>query len=711
LAVIQPEFKMQQIHPFFYPQSIAVIGASRKPGSLGKMLIDKLLAYGYQGGIYPVNPKATAIAGLPVYQQIEQLPANLDLAIILVPKQFVHDSVEALGKHGIKSVIVITAGFKETGPEGAIREKQLLDIIHRYNMKMVGPNCMGVINTDPSLTMNASFSPTEPFAGNIAFISQSGALGVAVLEMAKEMHLGFSLFASVGNKSDLVDADFIEYCGQHAQTKVITMYMESIDNPEKFKSIAAEITKDKPVIAIKSGRTSSGAKAASSHTGALASSDRISDAFLQSCGVIRADNLKEMFDLAQVFSTQPPLKGKKIGVVTNAGGPAIMATDAIEENGLELAELSEKSLAALAGILPEEAAFHNPVDMLASADHKTYQGVVKILQNDTNVDAIVAIIVRPPVDTTPAKIATEIAALKLVDDQKPIVAVVMAAADEEVNLSYFRSKNIPVYQYPENAANSLRQFHNYYTRNIGFEQPDRPNLNMIAIRDILTGAKNAGRSHLLQAETFTLFEAMDFPVPQWKLCRSATEAIDFWQHIQQPIVMKIESEQIQHKSDTGGVQINLNSANDIRIAWDDIMRNCLHFATEEQIEGIFVQAMAAGKSTEIAMGIVTDSNYGKMIMLGLGGIFIEVLKDVVFWPAQINGNEALAMIEKLKFKQILEGARGLPAVDKIWLSGMLIKLGYLAQQCPEIEELDINPLKAAETATASFVLDGRIRIS
>jgi acetyltransferase len=695
-----------KLDKFFHPAQIAVIGASRKKGSLGRTLIEKLLRYGYEGAIYPVNPKAEAILGLPVVPEIEKLPSGIDLAVVQVSKHLVLESLARLGKKGISRVIIITAGFKEVGGEGIEREKEVVAVARKYGMDIIGPNCMGIINTSSHL--NCSFSPTDPYTGNVAFISQSGALGVAILEMAREMHLGFSVFASTGNKAVLKDVDFLEYCEHNEETKAIVLYMESIEETEKFALAAKRISKHKPIIAIKAGRTASGAKAASSHTGALASSDKVSDAFLKYCGIIRADTVQEMFDLSQAFASQPLMRGDRVAVLTNARGPAIMATDAIESNKLKLADFSVETRERLKTVLPEEASIKNPVDMIASADHNLYEKSAEIILADENVDALLTIIVRPPNESTPNSIAEHLSRVREKFPDKPFLAVVMAQTGRDVDLGLFREYGLPVYKYPQSAARTLRKMKQYYDMHLVPEtkEPDF-SIDRDGIAAIFNRAEKENRNFLYQSEVFDIFSSMDLPVPRYVFAADVEKAVDFWREKKIPVVMKIESCEIQHKSDIGGVKVNLNSEEDIRSAWDKIMASGRKYT--KNIRGAFLQDMEK-IGTEMALGLFNDPNYGKMVMLGLGGIMVELLKDVVFHPLNVSLPEAEKMIEQLKFKRLLEGFRGKIPVHKPWLAEVIVKLSMLGKEFPQIAEMDINPLSVQHDDKDSVILDGRIRI-
>ncbi len=696
---------------FFEPQSIAIIGASRTEGSLGRVFFDSLIKFGYTGKIYPVNPKAPEILGYRCYPDISEIPETPDLVVVLVRKDLAVGAVEACGKKGIKNIIMITAGFKEVGGEGVQREEKLLEVIRRHEMRMIGPNCMGVINTDPQFKMNASFSPTEPYAGNVAFVSQSGALGVAVLEMCKALRLGFSIFVSEGNKADLVDSDFLEYLEHHEPTRVVTLYQESIEEAERFRKTAAKISRKKPIIAVKAGRSKSGAKAASSHTGALASSDLATDALFKQCGIIRAESIEELFELSLAFSNQPIPGGNRLAVITNAGGPAILATDAIEKYGLQMAELSGKTREKLQAFLPEEASVHNPVDMIASANEETYQQTLKTLLKEDQVDAVMVIIVRPPVNTTPRMIAEGFREILSGKNKKPVFIVLMAHHDESCGLEIFQSMNLPVYAYPESAARSISAMLAYQEwRKKPQGKVKHYKIEQGGLQHIFEAAAAENREYLRSKEVLALLNAYEMPLPHSTVVQSPDEAVEFFRRIQKPLVLKVESEDIIHKSDSGGVKVNLGDEKAIRRAFDEIMENSLKITSADRISGIFVQEMVSGRR-EIGLGMKRDPNYGPMIMFGMGGIFIEVFKDVSFRIAPVSDRDAREMIEEIKGHAILQGVRGEAGVDQELIVETIQKLSQLALDWPQILEMDINPFMVSPDKKDCRIVDARIRIN
>ncbi len=695
---------------FFKPESIAIVGASRKEGSLGRVFFDNVIKFGYSGKLYPVNPKTPDIGGVECFASIGDIPEVADVAVILVRKELALEAVAGCGEKGIKNIIMITAGFREVGGEGVRREKELLELIRKYDMRMIGPNCMGLINTDPDVKLNASFSPTEPYEGNVAFLSQSGALGVAVLEMSKTLRLGFSLFISEGNKADLNDADFLEYLADHEPTSVVTLYQESIEETDRFRKVVSQLSRRKPVIAVKAGRSARGARAASSHTGALASSDVATDAFFRQCGIIRADSIEELFELALAFSNQPLPGGKQVAVITNAGGPGILATDAIESHSLEMASLSDETKDKLMKILPEEASVNNPVDMIASANDETFRDTLKIVLNDKNVDAVMVIIVRPPVNTTPAMIAEAFQNVINGGKKKPVFTVLMAQQDESCGLDVFQSMKLPIYSYPESAARTIARMAQYRDwRKQNSSKVSKYDLDKGGLIPVFEQAAAEKREYLRNKEVTTLLEAYGFPLPFSAIIQSANEAVEIYKNLGKPLVLKIESDDIIHKSDVGAVRINLDTAESVRSGFEEVMENALKVTTPDRITGVLVQEMITSER-EVALGMSRDPNYGPMIMFGLGGIFVEVFRDVSFRIAPVTEQESLQMIEEIRASKILKGFRGEAGVDLDFLADAIRRLSQLALDWPQILEMDINPLRVGPVADACRVVDARVRI-
>jgi acetyltransferase len=564
---------MSRLEYFFRPGSVAVIGASRKEGSLGKMFIDAIRQLPFSGKIYPVNPNAESINGITCYPDIKSLPEIPDLVIILLPSHLVSVTMKELGQAGIKNVIEISAGFREIGEEGRKREEEIIGIARLHDMRILGPNCMGIFNTDIRVQFNGTFSPIPPNKGRVAFISQSGALGVGVLELSKNSDLGFSVFASTGNKADIGETDILDFLHQDQNSAVIMMYLESINTPVSFRKVCGQIAAVKPILAVKAGYTESGIRAASSHTGALANPDYIIDGFLKQSGVLRFDNLKEMIDSARALSQQPLPDGPRTAIVTNAGGPSILASDALEKAGLRLAQLKPVTIEKLKSILPEEASTGNPIDMIASATHDTYYDVMETVLQDDGVDNVILIIVRPPVDTDPKRIIENLEPL-LQNCGKPILSVLMSRKDEYDGLECFRKLQIPVYLYPEPAVNAMGSMWKYHQIQQRFRKSEaiviHPELEEPLVSETLGESRQVPVDKL-----FELLEHYDISTVPWILSDSFEDILEFHKKQDAPVVLKIANEQIIHKSDAGLVHMDLNTESAIRQAFQDIIQSAV----------------------------------------------------------------------------------------------------------------------------------------
>ncbi len=692
---------MEPLKSMFAPRSLAVIGASRRDGTLGKMFLDAVVAMEYKGHVYPVNPKADEINGLPCFPDIESLPESPDLAVILIARDYVLDVIDQLALKSVKNVVVISAGFRETGPDGADLEKRLLEKLTQHNMRMIGPNSMGLFNTNPEISLNATFSPTRPNPGHVAFISQSGALGVAVLELSKKIGLGFSVFVSTGNKADIGDVEVLEFAAKDPNTSTIIFYQEAIDHPQEFRQALSKIFPHKPVLTLKSGRTQSGERAASSHTGALASDDRLVDAFLRQCGVIRCENLQELLDSAHAFASQPLPTGNKVAVVTNAGGPGILASDALESNGLELPALSEKTVAKLKPFLPAEAGLKNPVDMIASANHDTYRDVCQILEADDNIDALVVIIVKPPVATTALQITRELEPL-ISKSKKPFLFVIMADTDLDGTSQDIMKIGVPVFAFPHTAARALGNMVKYsHIRQSNTSPP-------ISIR--VSGDKTSQKKRQLNfEECAALLSEYDIPVTPNLITSDITEAQNFLAR-HENVAIKVADEKIIHKSDLGLVQLNISSPDQMQAAFVQISQNLEKHSLSADTPSFLLQKMYPA-GVEMILGSSIDPFFGPVIMFGVGGIFVELYQDIVFKVLPVNLHDALAMISEIKAEKLLEGFRGLPKVDKKVLSESIFALGKLIQENTQITEMDINPLLWPAGFDHPVVVDCRITVT
>lgn len=701
---------MKSLDAIFKPSSIAVVGASSKDKSIGKEIVRNLVDYEFQGTVFPVNPKAKVVYSIKCYSDVTEIPDAVDLAIVVVPSRGVLDVAEACGKRGIKGLVVISAGFRETGEEGREREARLLDILKKYDMRMIGPNCMGVINTHPDVRMDATFAPTPPLAGRVGFMSQSGALGVAILDIAKNIGLGISMFVSMGNKTDVSGNDLLKYWGDDDDTHLILMYLESFGNPRKFTQIARRVSKRKPILCVKSGRTVQGATAASSHTGALASSlDVAVDALLEKCGVVRVATIDELFNLAIAFDAQPLPPGSRVAIVTNAGGPAIMATDAIVNAGMQLASLTEKTKERLRAFLPAEASVHNPVDMIASANEISYRQALQWVLQDDNVDAVLVIFV-PPIMINASAVADAIVEVNERYKNKTVLACFMAQREAMDAIEQLRAGRIPVYSFPEPAVQALAAMHQYRCwRDKPDSLPPEFDVDRDRVRTIISEQQTAGRDYLDWDATHAVLDAYGFPVASSTVVPvgAVSEALTFQQRLDRPIVAKMIGKKLVHKSDIGGVKIDLRNGADIEKAFAEFDRAI----GQHQIkaDGILLQEMVKGR--ELVMGMHLDKDFGPLVMFGLGGVYVEVLKDISFNIAPLSLSEVQEMVESIRGYPMLTGVRGESAADFDAIHQTLLRLSQLVTDHTEIIEMDINPFMAMSEKGRSVVADARIRIS
>nr|MBC8252445.1 acetate--CoA ligase family protein [Ardenticatenia bacterium] len=611
---------------FFHPKSVAVIGASRDPEKLGYAVLANLKEGGYQGHLYPINPRAGEILGLPAYPSVLDIPDPVDLAVVVIPYRFVPAVLEQCGQKGIPAVVVISAGFREAGREGLERERELVEIAHKYDLRLIGPNCLGVIDT--STPLNATFAAGMPPAGPIAFMSQSGALGTAVLDIAMAGRIGFSRFASLGNKADVSEIDLLEAWGDDPASRVILIYVEGLPDGQKFMQVARKVTRNKPVVAIKSGVTKSGSRAVSSHTGSLAGSEAAYKAAFQQAGVIRAPSMEALFDYARAFAYQPLLPGDRIGIVTNAGGPGILATDALEHANLEIPRLARETVEALEDYLPGAASAANPVDVLGDALADRYEHAIRLVLADPNVDGLI-VIVTPQAMTEIEKTAHTVGRMSQETD-KPILGCFMGEARIEAGVKVLRQYGVPNYPFPERAAAALAAMSAYRRER---EQPifevQPCDVCTSPVRELFDRVRAEGRVSVGEAEAREVLEAYGFPIPQSRLAKTTEEAIEIAEDIGYPVVLKIASPDILHKTDVGGVKLNLRSPGDVRDAFDLIVYRAGRYVPGARIWGCLVQQMVMG-GREVLVGMSRDPQFGPLVGFGLGGIYVEALKDVAF---------------------------------------------------------------------------------
>ncbi len=701
---------IKSLDAIFAPKSIAVVGASTRVESVGRAVFNNLLQGEFTGVIYPVNPKTKSISGVRCYSSVLEIPDKVDLAVIIIGPQFIPQMMKECGECGVKGAIIISAGFKEIGGEGIILQEKVKKIAEEYKIRVMGPNCLGVINTDPEIRMNATFATSMPMQGNIGFISQSGALCTAVLDYAKGQHIGFSKFISMGNKLDITENDLLMYLQDDPKTDVILLYLEQLSNGQEFIDICRIITgeskKLKPILAIKSGRTAQGAKAASSHTGSLSGSDEVYDAIFSQGGVLRVETVEELFDYAIAFANQPIPKGNRVAIVTNAGGPGIITTDACIRHGLHLASFSEKTISDIKDKLPSTASLTNPIDVIGDAQHDRYDAAITAVMNDENVDGVITILT-PQAMTDTENIAQVILRIGK-GSKKPLLSSFMGVVDVSSGVKILESNGMPHYKFPEGAARSLAKMSTYAN---WLKRPRTEVKNFKVDKDaalrIIQKARNEKREYLPEIEAFQVFETYGFPLIKFQLADSKEKAIAAAEKIGYPVVMKIASPDIVHKVDVGGVKLNLKSKEEVGNAFDTMMGNVKKAAPNAQIWGVNIQEMLP-KGKEVILGMNRDPQFGPLLMFGLGGTYVEIFKDVTFRLAPIRELGAYRMIESIRSYKILQGVRGEKPSDIKSIAETLERLSQLVTEIDDIAELDINPLLVFEEGKGCRVADGRI---
>ncbi len=698
------------LDPILKPRSVAVIGASRRPDTIGHEILANIVKYGFTGAVYPVNPKAPSIHSIKAYPSVGDIPDPVDLAIIVVPREHVLPVAESCGKKGVRGLVVISAGFREVGEAGAAAERQLVEIVRRYEMRMVGPNCMGVLNGAAEVSLNATFAPTMPPFGHAAFVSQSGALGLSVLDYAKEYGIGISQFVSVGNKPDVSGNDLLLQWEHDDTVGVILMYVENFGNPRRFLEIASRIAKQKPIIAMKSGRSKVGARAAASHTGSLAASDAAVDALLTQAGVLRASSMEELFDMAMAFTGPPLPRSRRTAVLTNSGGPGILAADALEPQGIELVDLGPETIARLRPLFPPEASLRNPVDMIASATAADYRAALDAILGDRNVDSAVAIFV-PPLGIRTGDVAESIAAAAGAHHGKTVLAVLMGRDGLPEGRAELHRAGIPAYIFPESAARALGALRRVCEWRARPTLPDRPlTVDRERAARVLAQARVAGQTRLTDLEVLDVLTAYGIATAPARLARDPEAAARAAAEIGYPVVVKIVSPQIIHKTDVGGVRTGIETAVELKQAYAAMLDGVSRRAPQATIEGFLVQRMITG-GRETIVGVSRDPVFGPLVMFGLGGIYVEALGDVIFRIAPLCPLDVHDMLKGIRGTAILEGVRGAPPVDFGALGEVVQRVAQLAVDHEEIAELDINPLLAfpqgATAVDARILLENR----
>ncbi len=701
---------MNDLSFLFKPRQVAVIGASASPQKIGYAIVSNLIKSGYQGKIYPINPKEKEILGLPCYSAVDKIEEQVDLAVISVPARFCIQVARECGEAGVKGAIVITAGFKEIGGEGLKLERELQAVGRNYDMRLVGPNCVGLMDTHTPL--NASFATGFPEKGNISFISQSGAMVIAILDWSFQTGLGFSRFVSLGNKSDLSEIDFIEECTADPNTNVILVYAEDVADGEKFVRVCTEASKVKPIVILKSGTSTAGAQAASSHTGALAGSNRAYDTAFRQSGVLRADNMSELFDLGRAFSTQPLPRGNRVAIITNSGGPAIIATDAIEQSGLQMARFDKATIDELHDKLPAEANIYNPIDVLGDARVDRFRFALEKAYQDDNVDSVM-VILSPTAVSEPEETAQAILEFKEKFPHKPVFAIYMGGKTLVEGKEILVKANVPTFTFPESAVTALEGMVRYAGFRRAVEEAPAlplPEVDSTAVKATFYDVLKDKRVLLLAHESSRVLDAYGIPANRTLLATSPEEACRISQKLGFPVVLKVSSPRIAHKTDVGGVEIGLHNRREVERAYKRIMERVTRYLPDAPIYGIEISKMI-DDGIEVIIGMSRDIQFGPMIAFGLGGIYVNLLKDVSFRLASaLNNRRAIEeMIAETKAYTLLKGYRGQKPADMEALIDAIYRTARLVQDFEEITEMDINPLRVHTSGATG--LDVKITIS
>jgi acetyl coenzyme A synthetase (ADP forming)-like protein len=700
-----------RLSAFMNPSSVAVIGASAREESVGYAVFANILKTGFKGIVYPVNPTTRSILAVRCYSSVLEIPDEVDLAIICIPSKFVPQSVIDCGKKGVKGAVVISAGFKETGAEGAKLEEALKDAARSCDLPIIGPNCLGLANMDPKIQLNATFAKRAPKPGNIAIVSQSGALGVSLMDYASSRNIGISKVVSLGNKAVLNELDLLKALANDPQTKVILLYLEDLVDGRGFIETVRTVTDTirKPILALKAGRTAAGAKAASSHTGSLAGSDEVYDAIFLQSGVLRVEFTAELFDYAIAFSMQPTPKSNRVGIITNAGGPGILTTDACIRYGMLIPTPTPKTISALKAFLPAAAALNNPIDMIGDADETRYEKTLQVMIEDPTVDSLIVIATRQLMTNTRA-IAEAIARTARQTDRTIMVSFPGAPYEDE-GVLFLENNNVPVYQFSESAVRALATMQKYgswvvrrRTEVKTFHDVDREKAQRI-----IDSVMKDRREVMTELEAYDVLEAYRFDVPEHSHAKDLDQALKAAQKIGYPVVLKIVSPDILHKTDVGGVKVGIQDANELRRAYEEMMKAVTTAMPKARIWGVGVYEMIKG-GIQTILGVKRDPQFGPIVVFGTGGTAVELYKDVSFRLAPIRELGAQNMINSTRASQLLAGYRGSKKGDIIKLEESLERLSQMACELQEINELDINPYVVFEDGKGCKALDARILI-
>lgn len=692
---------------FFRPRSIAVVGASRERGTISGELFHNLLSSGFPGPIYPVNPNAVVVQSVPAFPRVDAIPGPVDLAVITVPAAMVLEAAQQCARKKVRAIVIISSGFAEIGDRGRQLQDELLLICRVSGMRLIGPNCMGIVNTDPASPLNGTFAPSMPPEGRVGFYSQSGALGLAIIDYVATLGLGLSTFVSIGNKADISGNDLLEYWEADPRTDVILMYLESFGNPRKFARIAQRVGKIKPIVVVKSGRSRAGVRATSSHTGALlAASDVTVDALFRQAGVIRTDTLEEMFDVGVLLAHQPPPTGPRVGIITNAGGPGILCADACEAEGLQVLELSEQTRARLKVFLPPQASIGNPVDMIASAPAAHYRDAIKAVAEDPGIDALIAIFIPPLVTHSEDVAGAIVEAVRSMGGDKPVLTVFMSSRGVPDAL-HTSDVQIPSFAFPEDAAIALARVARYgqWRSTPRATPPTLPDLRRDEAAALVAVALEQGARWLTPAETHTLLSAYGLPLARQKVA-ATPEAAGSAAREFGVVALKAIAPDLLHKTEAGGVRLGLRSGDEVRAAAEEMQRQLS--LSGHSLDGFLVQEMAP-KGVDMLIGVVHDEHFGPVIACGAGGVLVELLKDVSVRLPPLNREDAREMIRGLKSAPMLTGYRGQKPVDITALEDALLRVSALVEDLPQIAEMDLNPIIVHPDG--AVIVDARIRVA
>ena len=698
------------------PRSIAVIGASRRKLTIGNKLFHNLLHHEFTGVVYPVNPNAKVVAAVQTYPSVLDIPGEVDLAIIITPAETVPRVMEECGQKGVRGVMVISAGFGESGPEGMESQNEILETARRYGMRLVGPNCMGIVNTDPEVNMNATFSSVFPPKGGIAMSTQSGALGLAILEYARNLNIGLSTFVSIGNRADVSSNDLLQYWGQDPSTRVILLYLESFGNPKKFARIARSITLAKPVVAVKSGRTSAGSRAAASHTGALATAEVASEALFAQTGMIRVDTLEELFDVANLLSHQPIPQGRRVAILTNGGGPGIMTADACADRGLELPALSDETISKLKSFLSPRSSLANPIDMTAEASAEEYSQALEILARDNGIDVVIVIFI-PPILVQAEAVANAIRGLapEFRRRGKTLVASFIGSRGAGIEYDSKDGGCIPNFTFPEHTAVALAGAYEYsqWLQRPKGVVPKLTGINKEKAGEIVASAlkQSSTRPFWLEASSISdLLNSYGIRVAVSKSAETAEDAARVAEEIDFPVAVKLVSDKIIHKTEVGGVILSRRSSGEVEQAFNQIRERLEGLGRTDEMQGVTIQEMIS-EGIEVIVGLTQDPSFGPLIMFGMGGIYAEFFKDITFRIHPLTDVDVQDMVRSVKAHQLLAGWRGSKPSDVKALEDLLLRVSAMVEDLPQLAEMDLNPVKAQEQGKGYVVVDARILLS